>query len=257
MKKYELTEQTINLPGTTLYRIRALVDFGNVEAGDFGGYIASEKNLSHTGKCWVGGEAWAYGNSEVCENAVVCENAKVCGETKICGESVVCGNAKVEGYAVIKDNAWVSGRAEVFYRSRIEGNAHVCGDAVITGKAQITGNSTIDGYVHVLEEACIENGRFIDGERISGFAKINGNTDVFYVSLYIKDNQHLTFYRNKNSGISINAGFYEGEIENFRKVIEEKYSVEKKDAWFSVLDFAQTFFKKNTGPYIAPEHVRL
>lgn len=145
MKKYELTEQTINLPGTTLYRIRALVDFGNVEAGDFGGYIASEKNLSHTGKCWVGGEAWAYGNSEVCENAVVCENAKVCGETKICGESVVCGN----------------------------------------------------------------------------------------------------------------AGFYEGEIENFRKVIEEKYSVEKKDAWFSVLDFAQTFFKKNTGPYIAPEHVRL
>lgn len=39
MKKYELlTNVTIEILGVTLYRIRALIDFGDVECGEFGGY---------------------------------------------------------------------------------------------------------------------------------------------------------------------------------------------------------------------------
>lgn len=37
----------------TLYSIRALRDFGDVKAGDFGGWIESEDNLSQAGDCWV------------------------------------------------------------------------------------------------------------------------------------------------------------------------------------------------------------
>ena len=54
MSKYKLTDDTVTLAnGTVLHRIRALEDFGRVKAGDLGGYIQSEDNLSHEGDCWV------------------------------------------------------------------------------------------------------------------------------------------------------------------------------------------------------------
>ena len=49
-RKYEmLQDQTIEWRGRTLYRIRALRDFGDVHAGDVGGYIECERNLSQDG----------------------------------------------------------------------------------------------------------------------------------------------------------------------------------------------------------------
>ena len=53
--KYELLENDTKIVfGKKLYRIRALVAIGlYVAAGDLGGYIESEKNLSTTGTCWV------------------------------------------------------------------------------------------------------------------------------------------------------------------------------------------------------------
>ena len=69
-KKYEmLQDQTIEWCGRTLYRIRALRDFGNVRAGDVGGYIECERNLSQDGNAWVCGDARVYGNTLVCGNA--------------------------------------------------------------------------------------------------------------------------------------------------------------------------------------------
>lgn len=45
-KKYELTDVTRKVGDRTLYQIRALKDFGEVKAGDLGGYIEKESNLS-------------------------------------------------------------------------------------------------------------------------------------------------------------------------------------------------------------------
>ena len=43
-KKYELVkEDSIEVGGSTLYRIKALRDFGIVKAGDLGGYIQRVK----------------------------------------------------------------------------------------------------------------------------------------------------------------------------------------------------------------------
>ena len=42
-KKYELTNKTIEFNGITLHRIKALKDFSNVKAGDFGGWV--EKSM--------------------------------------------------------------------------------------------------------------------------------------------------------------------------------------------------------------------
>ena len=70
MKKYELTNKTIEFYGRKLYRIRALKDFIGVKAGDLGGYIEKKENLSQDGLCWV------YGNAQVCDNAGVYGNAQ-------------------------------------------------------------------------------------------------------------------------------------------------------------------------------------
>lgn len=77
MKKYELTEETFTVFGKTLYRIRAVRDFGSVKTGEFGGYIEKEENLSHFGDAWVYGNAKVYGEARVSGNAWVYGNAEV------------------------------------------------------------------------------------------------------------------------------------------------------------------------------------
>lgn len=54
-KKYEFTGETLEYEGRTLHRIRALKDFGNVKAGDVGGWVETEANLSHDGNTRVSG----------------------------------------------------------------------------------------------------------------------------------------------------------------------------------------------------------
>lgn len=62
-KKYELTDEKIETFGTTLCRIRALRDISAfaVKAGDLGGFIEKEENLSHDGDAEVYGNARVYG----------------------------------------------------------------------------------------------------------------------------------------------------------------------------------------------------
>jgi len=81
--KYKLTEETKDFYGTTLYRIEAVESFDNVKAGEKGGWIEKEDNLSQEGDCWVYddarvcGNAWVYGDAQVCNDARVCGNARV------------------------------------------------------------------------------------------------------------------------------------------------------------------------------------
>lgn len=61
--KYELTNEVKEYNGITLHRIKATKNFGSVNAGDLGGWIESEDNLSQ------GNDAWVCDNAEVCGNA--------------------------------------------------------------------------------------------------------------------------------------------------------------------------------------------
>ena len=64
-KKYEFTGDTQKACGCTLRQIRALRSFGSVTAGDLGGWIEKEENLSHEGACWVGDSAQVRGLARV------------------------------------------------------------------------------------------------------------------------------------------------------------------------------------------------
>ena len=130
-KKFELTTNTKIFLGRKLFQIKALVSFGNVEAGELGGYIEKEENLSHNGNAWV------YGNAKVCGDAWVYGNAEVYGDAKVYGNAEVYGDAKVCG------DAWVYGDAKVCDDAKVYGNAKVCGDAEVYGDADYT---TIKGF---------------------------------------------------------------------------------------------------------------
>ena len=69
MKKYEFTGETKVVDGITLNRIRAIRVFGNIKAGDIGGWIEKEENLSHEGSAWVCGSAKVFGSAKVCANS--------------------------------------------------------------------------------------------------------------------------------------------------------------------------------------------
>jgi hypothetical protein len=66
VKKFKLTSEFIvDISGVKLFRIKALIGFGNVKAGDLGGYIEKEENLSHMGNAWVSGNAQVSGDARV------------------------------------------------------------------------------------------------------------------------------------------------------------------------------------------------
>ena len=114
MKKFELTTNTKMFLGKKLFQIKALINFGDVEAGELGGYIEKEENLDYDG------DAWVYGDARVSGDAWVSGNARVSGNACVYGDAWVSGNARVSG------NAWVSGNA------RVSGDACVYGDACYT-----------------------------------------------------------------------------------------------------------------------------
>ena len=59
MKKFELTSETkINIFGKKLFRIKALISFADVEAGETGGWVEKEGNVNQSG------DAWVYGNAD-------------------------------------------------------------------------------------------------------------------------------------------------------------------------------------------------
>lgn len=138
MKKYELTEETFTVFGKTLYRIRAVRDFGSVKTGEFGGYIEKEENLSHFGNAWIYGDAWVYGD------------ARVSGDARVFGDARVSENAWVYGDARVFDNAWVYGNAKVYGDARVSGNARVYGNAEVFNTRHFFVQGPIgsrDGYV--------------------------------------------------------------------------------------------------------------
>ena len=93
MKKYELTAEFIEKWGKKLFRIKALISFGSVEAGELGGYIEKEDNLAHDGNAWVSGDARVSGNARVYGNARVSGDAEVSGDARVYGDAEVSGNA--------------------------------------------------------------------------------------------------------------------------------------------------------------------
>lgn len=150
-KKYKLeTNSFVNNDGTTIYRIRALKSFGNVQKGDLGGFIEKEDNLSQEGNCWVYGDAKVYGNAIVCDDAIVKDYATVSGSAYIRNKACVFSFAKVYDNADVCDKAMVGGSCLVHGdtmvrdKAAIIDNSELCNNGVLKDDVIIRGNSLIE-----------------------------------------------------------------------------------------------------------------
>ena len=102
MAKYELlAEKSVTVNGVKLFRIRATAAFGSVRAGDEGGFIESESNLSQSGEAWVSGKAQVFDEARVSGKAQVFDEARVSGEAGVSDEARVSGKAQVFGEAQV------------------------------------------------------------------------------------------------------------------------------------------------------------
>ena len=118
-QKYILTSETKTVmylgDKITLYRIKSVKNFGDVKFGDFGGWVQSDFNLSHTGDCWIYDDAMVYGYSRVSDDARIYDNAIV------------------NMYSIISEDACVGNSSKVTNRSYVFGNASIMGDMRLVG----------------------------------------------------------------------------------------------------------------------------
>ena len=189
-KKFEMTDGFIEYGARKLHRIKALKDFGHVKAGDIGGYIEKESNLSHDGNAWINDNAKVCGDARVCGDAIINDNAEVCGNARVYGDAWICGNAKVSGDAKVY-NADVCGDARIYSNAEIC-NAEVCGDARVSGDAEIKCSS--------------------DYTTIKGFGSVCRNT---------------TFFRCKGNLVKVTCGCFYGTIDEFRNKVKETHGNSK------------------------------
>ena len=192
-KKYELVPQE----DTHLFRIRALRDFNNIKAGDLGGFVATEDNLSHDENCWVYDSARVYGNAQVFWDAQVHGNAQVYGDAHVYGDArvyddaqvyddarvysaQVFGSAQVYGDARVYDNAQVYVDAQVFGSAQVFGPAQVFGNAQVYGDARVYHNAQVYGSAHVYGNARVYQSAQVYGSaRVYQSAQVFGNAQVY------------------------------------------------------------------------------
>ena len=152
--KYEITDFA-HPENPKLHRILALRDVGqDVKAGDLGGYVENEDNLSYED----GDDAWVYDDAMVSNNACVCEDSQVRDKAE------VKGHAYVARKALVCEHATVSDRAEV-YGALLRDFASVCGNAALMQSPETHLSPTLMGD-------CTVYGT------VEGFVKIGGQTVV-------------------------------------------------------------------------------
>lgn len=94
--KYRLTDEKKEWCGHILHRIEAVKDFADVKAGEKGGWIEQEENLSQEDNCWVYDNARVCGDAQVCGDAWVYDNAQVFDNAQVCGNAWVCDDAEIK-----------------------------------------------------------------------------------------------------------------------------------------------------------------
>lgn len=176
-RKYELTDETRIVHGSTLHRIRAvrnfdpeikaLGNFDHVKAGELGGWIQSEENLSHEGTAWVFDNACVMELALVEDDACVCDSAMISGAARISGIANVKDYATVTSCATISDWVTIRGRAFVGGNTKIEGGVDVYGGVRVYGDAHISGDARLFGNAYVYGKT-----------RISGHALVGGRARV-------------------------------------------------------------------------------
>lgn len=137
--KYEITD-IAHPEYPFLHRIRALRDIGpTVKAGDLGGFVEHEGNLSYEDRdSWIVHDAIAANGAFVTDGTLMRDQAVICGEAHA-HRAVLSDHARVEDHAHVD-----GGRVENY--ARLSG--HGMASAIVPSKFPIlSGECTVHGIV--------------------------------------------------------------------------------------------------------------
>lgn len=181
--KYVLTDEHIEINNQKLYRIKALKSFSDISAGDLGGYVASEDNLSQQGNAWVYDEA------------IVMDNAKVGKNGQVFGHSIIRDEATI--YGVVHDNSIVSNNAIIDEGAMIENHSIIKDDAIINAGVIVKDYGTVINKSKLQGKLIVEDMAVIDTQInnnhysvFGGYQIYRGNYDERYYdySFSLKEN---------------------------------------------------------------------
>ena len=128
-----------------LHRIRALRDIcGEIHAGDIGGFVESESNLSaEPGDCaWIFDDAIAAGDAYVDRDACLRGDAIACGSAYVSKGSVMSGHSRAEDNAYLR-GASMTGKALASGNAQILHDPHTMGTPILSGNCKVYGLSLI------------------------------------------------------------------------------------------------------------------
>ena len=118
--KYEITD-IAHEKYPFLHRIRALRDIGReVKAGDLGGFVESESNLSFE----EGDDAWIYDDAVACDRSYVNKQAQLRDKAMIHNTAYISEGARMSGESKAEDDSYVRGAS-------LAEQARICGKAMI------------------------------------------------------------------------------------------------------------------------------
>ena len=135
-QKYEITDMA-HEEYPFLHRIRALRDIcGEICAGDIGGFVESESNLSaEPGDC-----AWIF------------DDAIACGSAYVSKGSVMSGHSRAEDNAYLR-GASMTGKALASGNAQIIHDPHTMGTPILSGNCKVYG--TVQGDIRITGSAVI------------------------------------------------------------------------------------------------------
>ena len=160
-QKYEITD-IAHGDYPFLHRIRALRDIGDkVKAGDLGGFVECEANLSFE----PGDDAWIFDDAIACEDSHVDKGSRLFGDVVVYGNTLISQGSFLSGHVRAEDCAYIRG-AELCGYARASGNSMVL-DSPDTGKAPILSENCVIygavlGNVHIMGNAVV-----VDGEKVT------------------------------------------------------------------------------------------
>ena len=176
-EKYEITD-IAHERYPFLRRIRALRDIGEeVKAGDLGGFVETEANLSFE----EGDDAWIFNDAVVAGEAVADKGAALRDNAIACGCAYVSNGSVMSGRSRAEDDAYLSG-ATMLEDATVSGNAMILreessgGSPVLSGQCRIYG--TVRGDIRVGGKAVLFSNQSVENASKDTFILTEKGQDI-------------------------------------------------------------------------------
>ena len=125
------------------------------------------------------------------------------------------GYIETEQNLDVNGDAWVSGDARVYGDARVSGDAWVYGDAWVSGYARVYGYARVSGDAWVYGDARVSGDAWVSGD-----ARVDKRRDIFWLSIIGSENGTYTAFKNKDGGVSVSCGCFNGTFKQFIDAVE-------------------------------------